>query len=268
MDFDSTKDYYKILGVEKNATTEKIKSAYYKLAKEYHPDKNQGKTVEKFKEINNAYETLSEPTKRSQYDSMRSYSSFGGFQGFSSNNYSSNNQYRKNTYQQNTNQQQQGTNTNNDFFKDFDDFFNRMKNEFKKSRNNEKTANTGESTSKKDNFKDYYGNEKKKVFYKGYFEKNKKYYKNSNYNKDFNKVAGDEKTFNFNSSNINLFIIFGGLFFLFIFFRSNSQRQQQLQYPPGGPQNDQNQNSKTLFSNSRPNYSNNDEYTSGSNRFR
>jgi len=60
------KDYYKILGVSKNASQEEIKKAYYRLAHKYHPDK--GGDPEKFKEINEAYRVLSDPEKRRQYD--------------------------------------------------------------------------------------------------------------------------------------------------------------------------------------------------------
>jgi curved DNA-binding protein len=69
MDF---KDYYKILGVDKNATQEEIKIAYRKLAVKYHPDKNSGNksAEEKFKEITEANEVLSDPQKRSQYDKL------------------------------------------------------------------------------------------------------------------------------------------------------------------------------------------------------
>ncbi|SEW26563.1 DnaJ C-terminal domain-containing protein [Chitinophaga arvensicola] len=64
------KDYYKILGVEKTATAEQIKKAYRKLAVKYHPDKNpDNKAAEdKFKEINEAYEVLSDADKRKKYD--------------------------------------------------------------------------------------------------------------------------------------------------------------------------------------------------------
>jgi len=63
------KDYYKTLGVGKSATPEELKRAYRKLALEYHPDKNKSKDAEaKFKEINQAYEVLSNPQKRQQYD--------------------------------------------------------------------------------------------------------------------------------------------------------------------------------------------------------
>lgn len=64
------KDYYQILGVSKNASEKEIKRAYRKLAQQYHPDKNRGdKTAEeKFKDINEAYEVLSDPEKRQKYD--------------------------------------------------------------------------------------------------------------------------------------------------------------------------------------------------------
>jgi curved DNA-binding protein len=68
------KDYYKILGVSKNATEEEIKKAYRKLAKQYHPDanKNNPEATEKFKEIGEAYEVLKDPEKRSRYDQLGS----------------------------------------------------------------------------------------------------------------------------------------------------------------------------------------------------
>jgi len=71
------KDYYKILGVERKATDDEIKKAYRKLAKVYHPDHNPGnkKAEDKFKEINEAYEVLSDSTKRGRYDQLgESYS--------------------------------------------------------------------------------------------------------------------------------------------------------------------------------------------------
>ena len=66
------KDYYKVMGVSKNATTDEIKKAFRKLAVKYHPDKNPGdkKAEEKFKEIAEANEVLSDPVKRKKYDEL------------------------------------------------------------------------------------------------------------------------------------------------------------------------------------------------------
>jgi len=64
------RDYYEVLEVSKNATTEEIKKAYRKKALQYHPDKNPDnkEAEEKFKEGNEAYEILSNPDKRAAYD--------------------------------------------------------------------------------------------------------------------------------------------------------------------------------------------------------
>lgn len=69
------KDYYAILGVNKNATEKEIRQAYRKLARKHHPDVNPGDKAaeEKFKEINEANEVLSDPEKRKKYDELSSY---------------------------------------------------------------------------------------------------------------------------------------------------------------------------------------------------
>ncbi len=66
------RDYYKILGVNKNASEKEIKSAYRKLARQYHPDvnKDDSRAEEKIKEINEAYEVLGDPQKRTKYDQL------------------------------------------------------------------------------------------------------------------------------------------------------------------------------------------------------
>jgi len=80
------KDYYHILGVTKSATDEEIKKAYRKLAHQYHPDKPGGNEA-KFKEINEAYQILSDKNKRTQYDRFGTADPIGaqwggGFEGF------------------------------------------------------------------------------------------------------------------------------------------------------------------------------------------
>jgi curved DNA-binding protein len=78
------KDYYEILGVSRDATTEQIKKAYRKLAMQYHPDKNAGKEQwanEKFKEINEAYGVLGDPQKRKQYDQFGTAGNLGDIFG-------------------------------------------------------------------------------------------------------------------------------------------------------------------------------------------
>lgn len=81
------KDYYKVLGVDKKASQDDIRKAYRKLAVKFHPDKNPNNKAaeDKFKEINEAYEVLSNPENRKKYDTMGSnwkqYEQQGGYQG-------------------------------------------------------------------------------------------------------------------------------------------------------------------------------------------
>jgi len=84
------KDYYKTLGIEKSASKDDIKKAFHKLAHKYHPDKNSGDEA-KFKEVNEAYQVLSDEGKRAQYDQFGAdgpqMNGAGGFGGFDFSNF-------------------------------------------------------------------------------------------------------------------------------------------------------------------------------------
>ena len=86
------RDYYEVLGIDKNASEDEIKKAYRKLAIKYHPDRNPGskEAEEKFKEAAEAYDVLHDPQKRQQYDQFGfnapgagGYGGFGETGGFS-----------------------------------------------------------------------------------------------------------------------------------------------------------------------------------------
>ncbi|MBQ0050442.1 MAG: J domain-containing protein [Treponema sp.] len=112
-------DLYAVLGVQKSATQDEIKSAYRKLAVKYHPDKNPGdkQAEEMFKKISAAYDVLGDETKRRQYDSYGSTSSSYGSSGYGYNG----------GYQQQWNSGAWGQENQSDFEDAFNQWFNYAK---------------------------------------------------------------------------------------------------------------------------------------------
>ena len=116
------KDYYKVLGVSKNATQDEIKKSYRKLAVKYHPDKNQGDKAseERFKEIGEAYEVLKDPETRKKYDKLganwKQYEHAGAEGGFDYNQWAQQQGGERRSYKQYSGADFEGA--------DFSDFFN------------------------------------------------------------------------------------------------------------------------------------------------
>jgi curved DNA-binding protein len=119
------KDYYKILGVDKNATKDDIKKVFRRLAKKYHPDKNPGDKAseEKFKEVTEANEVLSDPEKRKKYDQLGSnwkqYQNAGTEANGGYRNYQSGNQGEGATYSGNFDELFGNVGGFSDFFESF-----------------------------------------------------------------------------------------------------------------------------------------------------
>lgn len=74
------RDYYEVLGVPEGASTDDVKKAFRRMAKQYHPDRNPNnpQAADRFKEVNEAHDVLSDPDKRKKYDTLRRYGAFAG----------------------------------------------------------------------------------------------------------------------------------------------------------------------------------------------
>lgn len=178
--FDKTKDYYKTLNISKNSKPIEIKKQYYKLVKKHHPDK--GGTEKKIKEINEAYEVLSDQNKKKEYDAERA---FGGNFNYNQN------QQRNQNYNRNNQNYQRGSqnynrNNHSDFNqKDFDEiykqFFKQFKNGNQNSSHSYNNYNRGDNGSNHQGgsrresyriFKDQFGNIRYEKMGTGYKKEN------------------------------------------------------------------------------------------------
>ena len=134
------RNYYEILGVPKTSTADEIKRSYRRLARTYHPDLNPGDKAaeERFKDIGEAYEVLSDTTKRQQYDRFGQYWKQGGFQGQGGRAPSSREQYKPDF--------DQGYNGDVDFsqYNDFQEFVDQLLGKF---RTNERAQDTSGGSS-------------------------------------------------------------------------------------------------------------------------
>jgi curved DNA-binding protein len=134
------RNYYEILGVPKTSTADEIKRSYRRLARKYHPDLNPGDKAaeERFKDIGEAYEVLSDTTKRQQYDRFGQYWKQGGFQGQGGRAPSSREQYKPDF--------EQGYTGDVDFsqYNDFQEFVDQLLGKF---RTNERAQDTSGGSS-------------------------------------------------------------------------------------------------------------------------
>jgi curved DNA-binding protein CbpA len=176
LDFDPNKDYYKILGINQTASEKEIKEAYYKLAKKYHPDLNQGKTNEQFKEMTAAYDILSSTEKRKQYDSSRSFNTF-----YSGKQYSAGQQQQRssNTYNTRAGPFGSGDFRDDPFFKNFDNMF--------------KGGFWGSQKAYQQDYKSNFRDSQRMNFRKRYYNKNKDYFSTFKATSDSNEYSRENK---------------------------------------------------------------------------
>lgn len=284
--YDPTKDYYKILGINQSASESEIKQAYYKLAKIHHPDVNKGKSSEIFKDINQAYEILSDKEKKIQYDASRKLNSFWGAK-----NYKSNNTY--NTWNNNNNSNYDYNYRNKfyhyDFFYKYYNNYNSSKDYRSNFTSEKKKYNFGKNYYERNSqyfssFKNFDGNQyyndkpksktkKEASFGKDYYKRNKKYYDTFKNKEDFksddsfqNQSFNEENPYHRNSNLLEnqVFIFFLSMFGIVlgtILIKSLFSQNRQSMTPKINYQNKNPYNQSNLNSSQGYNQHNNDSFT-------
>lgn len=256
MDFDPSKDYYKILGLDQNSTEKQIKEAYFKLAKKHHPDLNNGKTTEMFKEMTNAYDILSDKNKKKQYDEYRGMFKNQNTQHqnpyYSSHAGQSNYNYDKTEYTKNTGNYKtrttysykdpktgeykshtyEGDFKGNPFFKDFEDFFKRAGS----NNNQDNTQRNFRGKSGFNNFNNDFNNFHDPYSQRGtYYDQNKQKNQKFNWNPQHNQWDYDYLNYLYAKRIFKMFFIGTAVIFVIGMLQGRSRQkyydEMMLQQP-------------------------------------
>ena len=163
-----TKDYYKILGISENSTDQEIKSAYRKLARKWHPDVagNSTDVVNKFKEINEAYEVLSDKVKKSEYDTINRFYNYSSTRKSTEKKYEKTENTTRPDFKNTHKEEKHEENKSSNFNINWEDFISKYKEYTKKfndlnNNNKNNTKNTASSSNTKQNTNAKYGNIKR-----------------------------------------------------------------------------------------------------------
>lgn len=239
-EFDFSKDYYKILGVSSNSTDKEIKAAYHKLARKYHPDLNQGKTTDAFKEASNAYDILSNPDKRKKYDMYIKANSFHPFSQSNETQYRSHQKDPRgqSSYSQNQDKfyttytfrdgrtgefRQYKFTGGNPFMKDFEEIFkdiNNRRDQFYRNQSNSNfEGNFGDNQRKYDAYRNFRARQNNEDIYSNFRQNQQDYSYSQGFNYDYNYRRDVVKIFKW---------MFLGSLFIFLY--SNMIARRRAQY--------------------------------------